>query len=187
MQIKIGGKHLEITEGLRNYATEKIEKLERFFRRESDWANIVLGLENGQFLAEVSIGGGGTVFYARACTPDMYASIDEVSEKLKKQIKKYKEKLKAEKKRKSRLIASLDRERLLSGEEYIQSSQIPEGVLPEYIVRRKIPLSKPMFIQEAKAQLDLSGNIFLVFYNAENNQINVIYKRNDGRYGLFEP
>lgn len=178
MQIVITGKHLEVTDAMRNYIDKKIGKLEKYFRREDDWANVVLGMERGQFFTEVSIGGSGTIIYASACTPDMYASIDEVVEKLKKQIKKFKEKLKTEKQRRARLAIAEKKMSYASSE-----SDLPEA--DEEIVRRKIPLEKPMSLEEARMQLDLSGNIFLVFYSSENHSVNVIYKMKDGRYGVF--
>lgn len=177
MQVTATGKHLEITNAMMNYIEKKIGNLEKYFRRENDWANVVLGVERGQFFAEVSVGGGGVVLYARASTPDMYASIDEVAEKLKKQIKKYKEKIKTEKQRMARLMIAQKK----------ASFATPELESEEQIVRRKIPFGKPMSIEEARMQLDLSGNIFLIFYNDEDFKINVIYKMKDGRYGVFMP
>lgn len=179
MQIAITSKQIQITPAIRNYVDEKIGRLEKYFRREGDWANVTLEMERGQFFAEVSAGGVGTTLYASARTADMYASVDEVVEKLKKQIKKFKEKLKIEKKRRARLAVA----------EKKMNYAISELDTGEYsdIVRRKMPFEKPMSAEEAKMQLDLSGNIFLVFYNSENHGVNVIYKMKDGRYGIFMP
>jgi len=180
MQITITGKRLEITEAMRNYIDEKIGKLEKYFRRENDWADVILDMERGRFFAEASVGGGGAVLYASARTPDMYASIDEVTEKLKKQVKKYKEKIKTEKQRMARLAIA---EKKMS----YMTPELETGVSGEETVKRKIPFEKPMSVEEAKIQLELSGKIFLVFYNAENYGVNVIYKMKDGRHGIFMP
>ena len=178
MQISVTGKNLEITEAIRNYVNKKIGNLERYFRREGDWANVILWTERGQFLVEVSAGGGGSAIYAQARTEDMYASIDEVAEKLKKQIKKYKEKIKAEKQRQAR-SAIAEKRRSLEPPGLEMEEPLEE------IVNRRMPFDKPMSVEEAKMQLDLTGNIFLVFYNAETYGVNVIYKMKDGRYGIF--
>lgn len=189
MDISITGKHLELTDPIKEYARKKILSLEKYFRRDGDWANAVLSAERGQFYIEVTIGGtgSGTVMYAHALTPDMYASIDAVREKLEKQVKKYKDKMKNEKKRRSRLDANIVRNKMLEGDVSEDYAAAGEDAAPDDIVMKKIPMSKPMTVQEAKAQLDLDGNVFLAFHNVENYKVNIIYKRKDGRYGLLEP
>jgi len=188
MDISITGKHLELTDPIKAYIRKRILSLEKYFRREGDWANAILGTEREMFLVEVTIGGTGmgTVIYAQASTPDMYASIDAVKEKLEKQVKKLKDKFKSEKKRKSIHAATEDKEKMLaaSGAEYAPG---PDEGAPEDVIVKKIPVTKPMAVDEAKAQLGLSGNIFLVFQNADNYRLNIIYKRKDGKYGLLEP
>ncbi|OIN97816.1 ribosomal subunit interface protein [Candidatus Desantisbacteria bacterium CG_4_10_14_0_8_um_filter_48_22] len=188
MDISITGKHIELTDPIKAYIRKRILSLEKYFRRDGDWANAILGAEREMFLAEVTIGGTGkgTVIYAQASTSDMYASIDAVKEKLEKQARKFKDKLKSEKKRRSMLGATHDKEEMLAASGAGYAPGPGEGA-PEGVVVKKIPVTKPMTVDEAKAQLDLSGNIFLVFQNADNYRLNIIYKRKDGKYGLLEP
>jgi putative sigma-54 modulation protein len=180
MEITTTGKHLDITDAMRDYVGKKIGSLEKYFRREGDWANVILCTEGGQFLAEVSLGGGGIVIYAKAYTPDMYASIDEVADKLKKQIKKYKEKIKTEKQRRARLVVAEKKMNYVD----VETEMTEFG---DQVLKKRIPSEKPMSVEEAKMQLDLGDSIFLVFYNVDTHVINVIYKKKDGKYGVYMP
>jgi len=179
MEISITGKDFEVTEAIRNYIIKRIGHLEKYFRRDNDWAKVVIKQERGEFLIEVSMGGGKAVIFAETRTPDMYASIDEVAEKIKKQVKKYKERNKDEKKRLGRLAFRKERT------SFSEDGSFQEDQASENIIKRQLPFEKPMSVEEARMQLDVAGNVFFVFYNSETQHINIIYKRKDGKYGLF--
>jgi len=184
MQITITGKHFTPTDAIKNYLLKRIAKIERYFKRENDWVHAILTSERENYIVELTLGGGNAALYADTNTPDMYASIDEAVHKITKQIKKHKEKIKTEKRRTARLSSVEHKSRMLS--EGVFSAEAADG-MPADVIRRNMPISKPMGIEEAKAQLNLSGNIFMPFYNSKTERINIIFKQKDGKYGLIEP
>ena len=177
MQISISGKHIEITDAIRRHAEEKLTKLQRYFDIIHS-VEVTASLVRNWHVVEITVHADGVLLRGEEKSPDMYTSIDQVVEKIERQLKKYKGKL-------------IDRQRdtgrragagepppvLLSGEEE------PEGE----VVRTKRFTVKPMPPDEAARQMELLGHDFYVFANSETEQVNVIYRRKDGNYGLIEP
>lgn len=177
MKIQVrGDHHLEVTDALKDYAVKKIGRLEKFFDRpESVEVQVTLSVKKDTHTVEVTMPLGGIILRAEEKSPDMYASIDLVVEKLEKQINKHKSKLNR-------------RFRQEGIRTYFKEANGTANVANEAsIVRVKRFAIKPMPVEEAIMQMDLLGHDFFVFSNAETDEVNVVYKRKDGQYGLIEP
>ncbi len=172
MNVKIYGRHLEITPALRDYAQSKVKKFDKYVSNITE-ANITLSVEKYRHKAEIQLRVNGVIIQAEAVTGEIYASIDEVIEKLDRQIKKYKGKLTAHRKE----------NKASSSTETEVSEETPEV----RIIKRKKFAMKPMTVEEAAMQMELLDKDFFVFTNSDTDQINVIYKRKDGDFGLIEP
>jgi len=182
MQIKITGRHMPVTEPIRAYAEEKISKVAKIHDRDDMSIDVVLHVEKNpsnknRDVAEVTAHMKGVVVRAEEAAPDMYAAIDLVSEKLERQMVKYKKKLTNRRNGKTSV-------RTAPGDtELPPTLEEPEAA----IVRTKTIAVKPMSEDEAILQMELLGHDFFVFEHAEEGRINVIYRRNDGDYGLIQP
>ncbi len=169
MNIIINCRQMDLTRNLKDYAEEKIGKFNKYLGDMSE-ATVTLSVEKYRHKAEVLIKANGSFIQAESTTGEMYASIDEVVEKLSKQVRKHKEKTKSQRKNKNRDTAH-------------------EGVeeAAPTIIKNKSYNIKPMSVEEAAMQMDLSDKEFFVFTNASSGNINVLYKRTDGNFGLIEP
>jgi putative sigma-54 modulation protein len=171
MNIIISGRHLEITPALKTYAEEKVKKFERYLSDISE-ATVTLGIEKKyRHKAEVLLKANGVLIQAEGVTGEIYSSIDEVVEKLERQVKKYKDKLVSRRKGTAK-----------SAEEV--ATPAPETGA---IIKNKRFELKPMSPDEASMQMELLDKDFFVFINDISEDINVIYKRRDGNFGLIEP
>jgi putative sigma-54 modulation protein len=172
MKLVIKGRNIDITPALRQHAEKKIGKLSRFFDPDEPIdGQAVLRIEADEHVAEVTLSIDGLLLRGEEQSPDMYASIDGVVEKLERQIHKYKTRI----------------NRKIRGEKIFLPSEQKEERASEQVVRTKRFHTKPMPLDEAIMQMDLLGHDFFVFRNADNDEVNVLYKRRDGRYGLLEP
>ncbi|MBC9784448.1 ribosome-associated translation inhibitor RaiA [Heliobacterium chlorum] len=171
MNIQVRGKNIEVTNALREYVVKRLSKLEKYFNTLGG-ARATLSVEGDMSKVEVTVPAGDLILRAEESHPDMYASIDLVFEKLEKQIDAHKTRL----------------SRKLKGhgfKEFAIESRA-EAHEPK-IVRSKRFAFKPMDVDEAVMQMNLIGHNFFVFANAETEQVNVVYLRKDGNYGLIEP
>ncbi|HEY3418047.1 MAG TPA: ribosome-associated translation inhibitor RaiA [Armatimonadota bacterium] len=176
MQIIFSGKHVEVTPALREYAETKLAKLTRFFDHLQD-VHVTESILRNQHIVEVTLHADGRVIRAEDRSPDMYSSIDLVIDKLERQLVRYK----------GRFITKTRES--LDGAKPTEISATPEEQ-PEQlpgIVRTKRFAVKPMDPEEAAMEMELIGHDFFVFRNSESDQVNVIYRRRDGDYGLIEP
>ena len=173
MKTIITGKNIEITEGLRERITKKISKLDKFFNKETE-AHVTLSVQKLRQIAEVTISFNGIVLRAEESNEDMYTSIDKTIDLLERQIRKNKTRL-------ERRLHEND----FRIESFKSLEEIPEEDFE--IVRSKRFAIKPMDVEEAILQMNLLGHEFFMFYNADTKQVNVVYKRKDGNYGLIEP
>jgi len=182
MKFNFRGENIEITEALRDYAEKKIGKLERYLEAlpVSD-VNVTLSVLRNLQGVEVSIPLPGVLLRAEEKGEDMYASIDLVSEKLERQIRKHKTKA-------NRKFRQEGSPRMLFKEIFEASAnRVVEDEDELEVVRTKRFSLKPMDIEEAILQMNMVGHSFFVFANSDSNKVNVVYKRNDGKYGLIEP
>ncbi|MCR5797756.1 ribosome hibernation-promoting factor, HPF/YfiA family [Eubacterium xylanophilum] len=173
MNLVISGKNLDITEGLRSAVEEKISKLERYFT-ESTEVHVTLSTEKNRQKIEVTIPMKGSIIRAEEVSSDMYVSIDLVEEVIERQLRKYKNKLID----KAQNAAQLSRA-------FIEEDDYDEEQIS--IIRSKKFAIKPMDAEEACVQMELLGHDFFVFRNADTDEVNVVYKRQNNTYGLIEP
>lgn len=172
MNILVNGRHLEVTPALKNYAEEKIKKFERYSSDITE-ATVTLSVEKYRHKAEVMLKANGMLIQAESITGEIYSAIDEVSEKLDRQVKKYKEKHVSHRKGSPKTTAG---------------SPNPSPLHEEArIIKNKRFELKPMSPDEASMQMELLDKSFFVFINDMSGDINVIYKRQDGNFGLIEP
>ncbi len=192
MKILIHGKNLELTGALKEYTEAKIEKATHHFKDIVKEADIHLSIEKNPRVsfqtAEVTIFANGTVIRAEEKTENLYSSIDLVSNKLCRKLRKYKERNnktihnKQFKNKDSLQIESME-------SNFLNKALIKEGneaSLPEPSVKNKYFEMTPISTDEARKQLDLIDHDFYVFRNKKNNELQVIYKRNHGGYGLIQ-
>ena len=172
MRFTISGKNLEVTDSMRKAVMEKLGKLERYFTPETKII-VTMSVEQDRQKIEVTIPLKGNVIRSEQVSNDMYVSIDLVEEVIERQLRKYKQKL-------------VDRHQDGSFKrEFLEYEA--EDTDDIRIVRTKQFDIKPMYPEDACVQMELLGHSFYVFRNAENDQVNVVYKRKGGTYGMIEP
>lgn len=175
MQTSVTFKNLDSSENLRAYVTDKLDRFDKYLYNPAE-ANVVLSVEKFRHIAEINISGDRLNIIGKEETEDMYSAIDMVLDKLEKQIKKYKQK---------------SRERRPAAKRKEKNDVQAEAGFHEDEDERQIKIKhieyKPMDIDEAIMQMELTSDNFLVFTNSRNDQINVIYRRKDGHYGLVQP
>ncbi len=188
MEIVVKGRHFEITPALRARIERDIQRLVKTFENPEDihLVEAILSLQKTWQSAEILIQGDGFVVRAEERTHDMYASIDGAIKKIERQLRKFRDKLISKPRERSQGASTIEQataQSLLSteAEEAERSNSEPK------IVRVKRFEMKPLSPEEAALQMELLNHNFFVFLNAETNQINVIYRRQDGNYGLIEP
>ena len=173
MKFVIVGKNMEVTPSLDSAIRDKLGKLDKYFAEEAE-AHITLRVDKERHKAEVTIPVKGTVIHCEQVSKDMYESIDLVEEIIERQLRKYRKKL-------------IDRHQGGGSfkREFLERNDPDEDEIR--IVRRKQFDVKPMYPEDACVQMELLGHSFYVFRNAETDEINVVYRRKDGAYGLIEP
>lgn len=174
MNFMISGKNLEVSDGLRTAIEEKLGKLERYFTQDTKCV-VTLSLEKERQKVEVTIPVKGSIIRSEQVSNDMYVSIDLVEEVIERQLKKYKNK-----------IVDRKQEGGNFQQTFIDRDFEQEEDEIQIIRTKKFPI-KPMYPEDACVQMELLGHNFFVFNNAETNEVNVVYKRKGGTYGLIEP
>ncbi len=183
MQVAVKGRNIMVTEALEQYATKKVERISKFFDdgRSVSRAEVELIHERNPSISEPEVADAtlfinGTVLKAREASVDMYASIDRMSDKLERQVRRYRgrqlDRWQGQKKRHAAAEAP---------------HVVEEEDVEARIVRTKQFQMKPMSPEEATLQMELLDHTFFVFTNADTGEINVVYRRRDGNYGLIEP
>jgi putative sigma-54 modulation protein len=175
LRLQVKGKNVEVTDSIREYAQEKLGKLERQLA-DPTRVELELAVErnpsiSANHVAEATIWTKGPVLRAREASADHKASIDQLVDKLERQVKRYRDK-----RRRYRGTANAP----------IPDYAVPVEAEPRIVKSKRFPV-KPMSADEAVLQLELVGHDFFVFQNAETMEVNVVYRRRDGSYGLIEP
>jgi putative sigma-54 modulation protein len=172
------GKHLQVTDGIKDHVEKRLGRLERYFDAPLNGnVNVTLSVIKEEQNVEVTIPLKGLLLRAEERSSDMYASIDEVVDKLERQIRKYKTKIN----KKHRENADMrDILKIETGTPFEEEDDF------ELVRTKKFDL-KPMDLEEAILQMNMIGHTFFVFANSLSERVNVVYKREDGRYGLIEP
>ncbi|HOA20107.1 MAG: ribosome-associated translation inhibitor RaiA [Tissierellia bacterium] len=174
MKISIYSKNLQLTDALREASIKKLRRLDKFFQQDIE-AKVVLSIEKKIHKVEVTIPFNGRIVRVEEYSDDMYNALDEAVESLEQQIRKHKTKL--QNKRYSSQSIKFENIEPLDYEEEEEFK----------VVKTKRFAIKPMNIEEAILQMDLLKHNFFVFLNADTEEVNVVYKRKDGNYGLIEP
>ncbi len=174
MQTSVTFKNLDPSDTLKSYVTDKLNRFDRLLENPAE-ANVVLSVEKFRHIAEINIAGDRLTIIGKEETIDMYSAIDMVLDKLEKQIKKNKQKI---------------RERR-TGSKVKNFAIEEEAALPDEENERQVRVKnieyKPMDVEEAVLQMDLMTDNFLVFTNARSDRVNVLYRRKDGHFGLIQP
>lgn len=173
MKVNVRGKNIQVTNALNDYVEKKLSKLEKYFDNIPE-AQVTLTVEKGMHIVEVTVPLNGIILRGEDQTDDMYASVDSVVEKLEKQLDKYK----------TRLSKRYRQNGTTKANGLEDTTRIEDGIK---IVKTKRFAFKPMDPEEAVMQMNLVGHDFFVFSNALTDEVNVIYRRKDGNYGLIEP
>ncbi|ATY85925.1 ribosomal subunit interface protein [Kyrpidia spormannii] len=178
MRIHVRGDNLAVTEALREYAVRKVGRLEKYFDAPADQdVYVTLSVKRGLHKVEVTMTLGGIVFRAEEKSGDMYGSLDLVVDKLVSQAERHKSKI--NKRFRQAGIRTLTAE--------VEPPEESQREIAGEVVRVKRFPVKPMPVEEAILQMDLLGHDFFVFANADTDEVNVVYRRKDGNYGLIEP
>lgn len=175
MSFIISGKNIDVTPGLKSCIEQKLGKLERYFTPETEII-VTLSVEKERQKIEVTIPVKGHIIRSEQSSNDMYVSIDLVEEVIERQLRKYKNKLVARNQEGSNFK-----------QEFFESEDTSSEDDEIKIIRTKRFGIKPMFPEDACIQMDLLGHDFYVFFNAETEEVNVVYKRKNGTFGLIEP
>lgn len=173
MKFIISGKNIEVTEGLRKAINEKLGKLERYFTPETE-IHVTLSVEKERQKIEVTIPVKGNIIRSEQVSSDMYVSIDLVEEVIERQLRKYKTKIV------NKQQGTGNFQKTFVEDDFIEDEDVK-------IIRTKRFGIKPMYPEDACVQMELLGHNFFVFFNAETEQVNVVYKRKGNTYGLIEP
>ena len=177
MEIAVTFRRMEPTESLRAYAEEKVLKVKKYLDSPVE-AHIVLGVEKFRHSADITLSVDGTRIKAVEETDDMYSAIDQVMDKIEKQVKRHRSRIR------QRKAENIKGEEVLDSDATAEVSAVSAD---EPAIEVEKLIAKPMDPEEAAMQLNLSEQDFLVFRNSRSREINVIYKRRDGNLGLIEP
>ncbi len=174
MRIKITGRNIDLTDGLKAAVEDKLKKLEKYFTPDTD-VYVTLSVEKERQKVEVTIPMKGNYIRSEQVSSDMYVSIDLVEEVIERQLKKYRTKLVTKHQNASSVFKQEFLDEISDEDEEIK------------IIRSKKFDMKPMYPEDACVQMELLGHDFFVFINAETEEVNVVYKRKENTYGLIEP
>lgn len=172
MQISVIGRHIEVTDALKQYATDKFGRLDKYLPKAQEVTVTLSVVKKVHHIAEATIKSNGMLIQASEETEEMYSAIDLLVEKIERRVRRYKEKLVDHKHQGGRSEAA--------------APARPEDRIPQIIKTKRFDL-KPMLPEEAVMQMELLDKDFFIFANAGSGQVNVIYKRKDGNVGLIEP
>lgn len=177
MQVSVTFRHMEPSDALKTYVQERISRLGKYVDRPMD-GQVTLSVQKFRHIVEVTLNADGIRITGDESHEDMYAAIDLVTDKIERQVKKYRQKIRKHK-------PAPGKELRWRREIYEPASFEDEG--QPIVVRTENYFVKPMSVDEAAMQMDLTQREFLVFNNASSQMVNVIYRRRDGNYGLIVP
>lgn len=177
MNITVNTKNTTLTDAIREYTEKRISKISKYFDEKLD-VHVNLDVEKNMQIVEIFVNVKGMFLKGIEKSEDMYASIDMAIDKIDRQLSKYKEKLQSRKHQDNKDHKDLT----LHVYDYNEDEAMEEATV---VISKSMP-AKPMDLEEAVMQMDLMNKNFFVFRNAENGDINVVYKRDDGNIGLIE-
>ena len=173
MKFNIHGKKLDVTASIKSYVEEKIGRLDKYFEDPDNiTATVLIKLRGNEQVVEATINANKFILRGEESNKDLYASIDKVSDKIERQIRK----------NKTRMNKKVDKELSIGFVLDFEEKEENDNV----VVKRKVIENKPMSEEEAILQMELLGHEFFAFKNQENSDVNILYKRKDGDYGILE-
>lgn len=172
MRIRFNSRNIPLTDAFKDLANKKLKKLERYFTQETE-LTLLASQQGNHYVVEVTIPFNGSMIRGEESTGDLFSAVENVVEKLERQLQRHRSKLQHKWKH---IDFSYEAE---------QEPTIDENEME--IVRTKSFSLKPIDAEEAVLQMELLDHAFFVFINGSTQQVNVVYKRKDGRYGLIEP
>jgi ribosome hibernation promoting factor len=175
MKFEYTGRHLEVTPALRSHVESHFDKINHLFDGNNSKAHVIIEVEKGRHRSEIVVNWRKEILTANTTLPDMYQSLTKTIDKIEKQASRLKKKI-TDKQHKAIKVATVPTDGDVS----------PEPTSPQIIETKRYSV-KPMTAEEAVIRLNDGENQFLVFRNADNDRISVIYKRQDGNYGLIQP
>ncbi|MDQ3621168.1 MAG: ribosome-associated translation inhibitor RaiA [Verrucomicrobiota bacterium] len=180
--VKVTGRHVSITEAIKAYAFAKVEHIHLDYPRIME-AHIILDVEKHRHFAETILHCSNhiTIEASHECT-DMYAAIDGAIDKITRQMRKYKTKILRNHRPRENTIKHFDEQILQIDADF----ELHAESEPQVIQTERYPV-KPMFVDEAVLQLEMSNRQFVVFLHAKTEKVNILYRRRDGGFGLMEP
>lgn len=191
--IQITGRHVEITDSMKDYAMDKISKIERFMNRIID-VIVTMDIQKMDHRVEIILKAGNIKITSIASTTDMYASIDKAVDKLEAQIHRYKSKIQ-DHHAKGHADLNMTVNIIAPAQELEDDFDLEEGAVkqtsdrfkPHQIVKTKSLPLKTLTYDEAIMKMELSGDMFLIFKDEVDQKMKVIYRRKDENYGIIEP
>ena len=175
MNIKITGRSIEVTDAMKDYIEKRLERLEKFEGKNTD-VNVVCSVEREDQIAEIQINHDGEFLRVEERNADFYAAIDLALDRAERQLRKEKEK------RIEKSQGGAEKVRIND----IFSAENNEAAKGE-ITKTLVYEIKPMSTEDAKLKLESTDDMFLTFVNSKTNEVNVIYKRGDGTFGMVIP
>lgn len=194
MNVTVTGRNIELTPALKEYLLDKLQRSQKHFDHALDFKALLSVAKNPSVAdsqtAEITIKLNGSVIRGEESTENMYASIDLVADKIERQLRKYKTRYyhkgnKGIKERDNGVEVDVSPE-MDSDDEVTREIALEDSIRPKIVRSKRFPL-KPMMPEEACKHMDLLGHDFFMFINSESNQVNTVYHRRDGNYGLIEP
>lgn len=187
--IKVTGRHVQITDSMKDYVMEKISKIERFTNRIID-VNVIMDIQKLDHFVELILKTGNLKIVSHGVSTDMYASIDKAVDKLENQLRRYKSKIQdyhlRNPKESEVNVNVLSRPTEEDWEAYESDSVTSPFRIHEIVKKETCPL-KMLTQAEAAVKMELSGDNFLVYKSEEDQKLKIIYKRSDGNFGIIEP
>ena len=191
--IQITGRHVDITDPMKDYAMDKISKIERFTNRIID-VNVIMDIQKLEQRVEIILKAGNIKIVSSAATSDMYVSIDQAVDKLETQILRYKSKLQehhakghADLEMNVNVISPKEIEEDLGIDEEPLDRKTIDRFKPHRVVKQETRPLKILTYDEAVMKMELSGDAFMLFKNEADMKLKVIYRRSDDNYGIIEP
>ena len=174
MKFVYAGKGMEVSDSLKARVEKKLSKLERYFNKDTEADVRFSQQKGGRDIVELTVSAGSLILRAEESSNDMYLSIDRAADKLESQVRRYRTKLEKQMHRGEQSV-----------EEFEDSPIYEEAKFD--VVRVKRFAVKPMSVEDAITQMELLGHDFFLFLNEETEIMSVLYRRNDGSYGLLQP
>lgn len=195
MHVTVTGRNIELTPALKDYLIDKLQRAQKHFDHDLNVTALLSVAKNPSIAdsqtAEITISLNGSVIRGQESTENMYASIDLVADKIERQLRKYKTRYyhkgnKGKEKGGAEQSVAVDVSAEIDSDFAVNKEIALEDIRPKIVRSKRFPL-KPMLPEEACKHMDLLGHDFFMFINSETNQVNTVYHRRDGNYGLIEP